>query len=606
MSLQDHEAFLRSIHPFELLDSREITRITKTMTIAYYPKDTILISPSNLPEHLYIIIKGEVGEYHNNELIKIYHNPNSFDADALLYNKSEDTFKVHEELLCFEIKKEDFKALLESNEAFKAYFLTDLANRIQSAKQKEYSTQLSGFMIAKITDSYIHEPCIVSPQTSIMDALQKMDSMSTNCIIVDDEEVGSFGIVTDSVVRKHVLYEDYDKFAPIGPIALRPIITIESDDFLFNALLLLTKNSIKRIVVTKQGKIFGVLDQLDLLSYFANHTYLVSVQVRKAKTMDELKRASQDFVNIIKKLHAKGTRVEYISQLISELNEQIYRKLYSMIVPEELREKACLVVMGSEGRKEQMLKTDQDNALIIKDEADEENFKPLMERYTQTLIEFGYPECDGNIMVSNPYWRKSLRAFKEELARYLESPRKDDYMHLAIFYDSIAVAGDKSMLAELKGYIYERMGGKDIFMANFAKAALLFETPISFFSNLKAEGNRLDVKKGGIFPIVQGVRSLALEYKINETETIKRINALKGKRIFEDGFAEALIEAFDTLLNLRLKEQLWSIERGESQTNFIRINRLNQLETELLKDSFKIVDKFKRFLVHHFKINMVQ
>jgi CBS domain-containing protein len=439
-----------------------------------------------------------------------------------------------------------------------------------------------------------------------MDALQKMDSMSTNCIIVDDEEVGSFGIVTDSVVRKHVLYEDYDKYSPIGPIALRPIITIESDDFLFNALLLLTKNSIKRIVVTKQGKIFGVLDQLDLLSYFANHTYLVSVQVRKAKTMDELKRASQDFVNIIKKLHAKGTRVEYISQLISELNEQIYRKLYSMIVPEELREKACLVVMGSEGRKEQMLKTDQDNALIIKDEADEENFKPLMERYTQTLIEFGYPECDGNIMVSNPYWRKSLRAFKEELARYLESPRKDDYMHLAIFYDSIAVAGDKSMLAELKGYIYERMGGKDIFMANFAKAALLFETPISFFSNLKAEGNRLDVKKGGIFPIVQGVRSLALEYKINETETIKRINALKGKRIFEDGFAEALIEAFDTLLNLRLKEQLWSIERGESQTNFIRINRLNQLETELLKDSFKIVDKFKRFLVHHFKINMVQ
>ena len=606
MSLQDHEAFLRSIHPFELLDTKEIARVTRAMTIAYYPKDTVLISPTILPQCLYIIIKGEVGEYHNDQLIKVYHNPNSFDADALLYNKTDDTFKVHEELLCFEIKKEDFKALLETNEAFKAYFLTDLANRIQSAKQKEYSTQLSGFMIAKITDSYIHEPCIVAPQTPIMEALRKMDSMSTNCIIVDDEEAGSYGIVTDSTVRRHVLYNDYDKFGPIGPIALRPIITIEEDDFLFNALLVLTKNSIKRIVVTRRGKIRGILDQLDLLSYFANHTYLVSVQVRKAKTIDELMRASQDFVNIIRKLHAKGTRVEYISQLISELNEQIYRKLYSMIVPQELQDRACFIVMGSEGRREQMLKTDQDNALIIKDEADEEAFKPLMERYTKTLIEFGYPECEGNIMVSNPYWRKSLRAFKEELARYLESPRKDDYMHLAIFYDSIAVAGDKKMLAELKGYIYERMGGKDIFMANFAKAALLFETPISFFSNLKAEGNRLDVKKGGIFPIVQGVRSLALEYKIDETETIKRIQALRDKRIFEDGFGEALVEAFDTLLNLRLKEQLWCIDRGEKRHNFIRTDRLNQLETELLKDSFKIVDKFKRFLVHHFKINMVQ
>ncbi len=229
-----------------------------------------------------------------------------------------------------------------------------------------------------------------------------------------------------------------------------------------------------------------------------------------------------------------------------------------------------------------------------------------MQKYTKTLIEFGYPRCDGNIMVSNPYWRKSLKAYKEELFRYLESPRKDDYMHLAIFYDSTCVAGDCAMLQVLKEYIYERMDGGDIFMANFAKAALLFETPISFFSNLKAEGNLLDVKKGGIFPIIQGVRSLALEYKIDETETIKRIHALKEKSIFENGFAQALIEAFDTLLNLRLKEQLRSIDRGKKQTNYIRTDKLNQLEMELLKDSLKIVDKFKRFLVHHFKINMVQ
>jgi CBS domain-containing protein len=606
MSLQDHGEFLRSIYPFGLLSQREIEKATKAMAIAYYPKDSVLISPTIKPQFLYIIIKGEVGEYHNNELIKVHHSQSSFDADALIYNKSEDTFRVHEELICFELKKEDFKALLNSNEAFKSYFLTDLANRIQSAKQKEYSTQLSGFMIAKIHDSYIHEPCIVSAKTPVLDALKKMDNMTTNCIIVDDQKAGSYGIVTDSVIRHQLIYKNYDKFAPIGPIALRPIINIEEDDFLFNALLILTKNSIKRIVVTKQGKIVGVLEQLDLLSYFANHTYLVSVQVRRAKSIEELKRASQDFVNIIKKLHAKGTRVEYISQLISELNEQIYRKLYSMIVPEKLQQKACLVVMGSEGRKEQMLKTDQDNALIIQDGVDEALFEPLMQKYTKTLIEFGYPRCDGNIMVSNPYWRKSLKAYKEELFRYLESPRKDDYMHLAIFYDSTCVAGDCAMLQVLKEYIYERMDGRDIFMANFAKAALLFETPISFFSNLKAEGNLLDVKKGGIFPIVQGVRSLALEYKIDETETIKRIHALKEKSIFENGFAQALIEAFDTLLNLRLKEQLRSIDRGKKQTNYIRTDKLNQLEMELLKDSLKIVDKFKRFLVHHFKINMVQ
>ncbi|NLC28764.1 MAG: CBS domain-containing protein, partial [Campylobacteraceae bacterium] len=537
MSLKDQEAFLRSIHPFELLTASQLHKATHLMGIACYPKDTLLVSPKITPEYLFIIIKGEVGEYFENELIKVYHSPNSFDADVLLYGKSESTFKVHEELLCFEVKKEDFKTLLDANEAFRAYFLTNIACRIQSAKHKEYSTQLSGFMIAKISDTYIHQACIVSPQTPIIDALKQMDNLNTNCIIVDDEEAGSYGIVTDSVIRKHVLYLGYDKYGPIGPIALRPIISIDIDDFLFNALLQLTKNSIKRIVITKQGKIIGILEQLDLLSYFANHTYLVSVQVRKAKSVEELKRASQDFVNIIKKLHIKGTRVEYISQLISELNEQIYRKLYTMMIPLELQERACLVVMGSEGRKEQMLKTDQDNALIIEDGADAELFALLMEQYTDTLIGFGYPECEGGVMVSNPYWRKSFSAFKKEIGRYLESPRKDDYMQLAIFYDAIAVAGNKNLLLKLKQFIHNRIEGKNIFMANFAKAALLFETPISFFSNLKTEKNRLDIKKGGIFPIVQGVRSLALEYRIDETETIRRLQALKEKNIFEDGFA---------------------------------------------------------------------
>ena len=236
MSLQDQEAFLKSIHPFELLTPKELRRAVNSMNIAYYPKDTVMIAPDKLPEFLYIIVKGEVGEYHDEELIKVYQNSNSFDADALIYAKTEDMFKVHEELICFEMKKEDFMKLLESNKDFKAYFLTDLANRIQSAKQKEYSTQLSGFMIAKIRDSYLHDACIVQPHTSIMDALKKMESMDTNCIIVDDEAKDSYGIVTDSTLRRNILYKGYDKHGPIGPIALRPIITIDQDDFLFNAI----------------------------------------------------------------------------------------------------------------------------------------------------------------------------------------------------------------------------------------------------------------------------------------------------------------------------------------------------------------------------------
>ena len=604
MSLHDREAFLRSIHPFELLTPKELQKAVNAMDIAYYKKDTTLISPEQPSQFLYAIIKGEVGEYHNDELVKVYSNSNTFDADTLIYDKTEETFVVLEELICFELKKEDFNALLESNEDFKNFYISDLADKIQSAKQKEYSTQMSGFMIARVSDSYLHEPCIVDADTPIMTALEKMEKIKTNCILVKNED--SFGIVTDSILRKNILYKDYDKFGPIGPIALSPIITIEENDFLFNALLSFTKNSIKRIIVKKDDKIIGILEQLDLLSYFANHTYLVAVQIKKASTIEELKLASQDFINIIKKLHVKGTKVEYISKLISELNEKIYEKLYEMIVPQSLRAKACLIVMGSEGRKEQMLKTDQDNALIIENGVDVTLYKEYMEKFTSILIDFGFPPCDGNIMVSNEYWRKSLDDYKKEIDRWLEAPVKDDYMNLAIFFDSMCVAGNHKLLDELKEMIFAQSQDKSVFLANFTKAALLFETPIGMFTHLIAKDNQIDMKKGGIFPIVQGIRSLSLESGIKETNTNNRIRELKALKVLDVQFANVIEEAFDTLLNIRLKERLRSIGHEEDANNFIDVQNLNKLESELLKDSFKIVNKFKDFLTHHFKLNLVQ
>ena len=606
MSLHDQKSFIKSIHPFEMLTNDELTLTLNSLNIAYYKKDETLISKEKLPDFLYIVVKGEVGEFKEGELIKIYGDSNIFDTDSLIYNKTEDEFRVLEELICFELDKKVFLSLLETNSSFKDFFIQGLADKIQSAKQKEYSSELSSFMIARVYDTYIHSPCLVDANTPIMTALKKMVKSKNKCIVVKNGTNYEYGIVTDSTIRKYVLFNNYDKLAPIGPIALHPIITIDYDDYLSNALLLMTKNSIKRLVVLKDGVVFGILEQLDLLSYFANHSHLVSVQIKKAKNIEELKYASLDFINIIKKLHAKGTKVEYISQLISELNEKVYERLYEMIMPKELANKAALIVMGSEGRKEQMIKTDQDNALIIDDFEDEKEFEPYMMKLNETLLDFGFPKCDGDIMVSNPYWRKRSKEYISEIDRWLEAPSGDDYMHFAIFFDSICVAGDKTLLVKLKQRIFKQIEGKDLIMANFAKASLLFETPIGLFSNLKTQHNQIDVKKGGIFPIVQGVRSLALQNSIIKTNTIERIHELVKMEILDKKFASELIESFDTLINLRLKERLSELNSEKKLPhNIVTTSKLNKLELDLLKDSFKIVNSFKKFIAHHFRCDMV-
>jgi len=207
-------------------------------------------------------------------------------------------------------------------------------------------------------------------------------------------------------------------------------------------------------------------------------------------------------------------------------------------------------------------------------------------------------------MVSNPYWCKHWSAYQKEIVRWFDAPTMEDVMNLAIFFDAIPVAGDVSMLRKLKEEVFEHVEEQSPFLANFAKAATAFETPIGIFTTLISENNKIDVKKGGIFPIVQGVRALALEHKIEPTDTVTRIKKLAKVEVIDSDFSGALIEALDTLLNLRLKERL---ARGEDKglDNFVNIENLNQLELELLKDSFKIVNKFKKFLTHHFKLSMV-
>lgn len=604
MSLRDQEAFLSNIHPFEVLDKNQINNCIKHMDIAYYPKDSILISPEKISDHFFIIIKGSVYEYKDDEVIMDYHHEDSFDANSLIYNETKNTFRVHEDLICYELEKTTFLKLIEENVRFKDFFLKNLVNKIQTLKDKEYTSELSSFMIARVEDAIINEACIVNENTKLIDAIEKSMNFKTSTIIVKKED-DTYGIITDSLLKVKVLLEGKTLNIPVKDIAVFPLMTVCDDDYLFDALTVLIKRNIKRIGVTNnEGKMIGILEQIDVLSHFANNTFVVDTKIKKAKTIEELKSSSNDLINIIKSLHAKGVKVNHISNLIGQLNTKVYQKLYNLVVPSELKKNACLIVMGSEGRNEQIIKTDQDNALVIKDGIDVEQYRPYMQNITDHLIDFGYPRCKGNIMVSNPFWCKTVSEYKNETKRWIDAPDMQNYMDLAIFFDSFAVAGDKDLLINLKDDLFEKLHDQDIFMAYFAKATLAFDTP-STVANFMTKVHFIDIKKTAVFPIVQGIRSLALKEKIRETTTVKRIKILKDRKILEKEKAEELLEAFDVVNTLRLKSQLEKILEYKEIDNQIDTHTLGKIERDLLKDSFKIVIDFKKFISYSFKIDKI-
>ena len=386
---------------------------------------------------------------------------------------------------------------------------------------------------------------------------------------------------------------------------------IEATDFLFNAQLQMAKHNLKRLVVKKEGQIIGILDIVSLSSFFASHTHSTSRLIEDAKTIEELKEASSKFIRTIRVLYEKGVKVRYISKLISQLNEKLFEKLFELTAPEELKLKSTLIIMGSEGRSEQILRTDQDNALILSDDCsmDYNEIMKYTKTFTEHLVEFGYPLCDGNIMVSNPFWVQNITNFKETIFNWIHKPSEENYMYLAIFYDAVAISGDKELLNTLKEYLFTVCENAPSFYPFFAKSVVSFETPLGLFSDFVVDKtnhkDELDIKKGGIFPIVHGVRTLAIEKNLKVTNTVERLKELNDIGILDREFTNELIESFNFLLTLRLKFRLEKIDKREELDNYINPSKLTVLEKDLLKDSFKIVNKFKKFITYHCKLNMV-
>lgn len=599
---------LKSHLPFSHLHHTSFLMVEKTSKIAYYPNGTSLINHGAIMDKLYFIVKGVVEAHDDEELIDIYHTHDTFGGVELIKNHpSVYKYIVTEELICYEIPKESFLALCEESKAFKEYFVASIAKRMEMFQEQKESANIADIMVARVDALHFREVVEVEADTLVEEALQKMCIQKASALIVNNEE--GYGIVTDTNLRAYILEKESKGLSKISHIQSFPLISIEKNELLFNAQLLMSKKSIKHLpVVNSRGEIEGLIEISDLLSYFASQAHLLSSQMDRVKSLDELIENAKKLDSMIKALHLKGVKARYISRMVSEIHKKMYDKLFMFIFPKEWIENTTLIVLGSEGRGEQVVRTDQDNALIFKDD-----FTPIdVEKYTQRFIEaldkIGFPRCEGNVMVINPKWSKSIGAYKKSIRAYIDTPSGENMMDLAIFYDAYRVAGNLSLFLGLRSYLMEQVKSSSIFLPHFVKSIESFESPLGLFSRFisaKGHEDEIDIKKGAIFALVHGIRALALEYSITKTNTTERIKMLSDKGYFTKERASNLIETLEILNNIRLHFQLEKIEHQEPIDNYINWKKLSKIELDTLKEAIKEVEKFKKELLYHFKVNLV-
>ncbi len=611
MSLLEQHSFIKGIIPFDSLKKSVIERIAQALDIEYFKKDELLIERDKEAQYLYFIIKGAVLEKNGDEVVSLYADNEFFDPITLVEKRAKHDFICSNETICYLLPKDIFLQVMYENRELESYFFQSIAQKLGANINRNSNSELVNFMVARVKDAYLEEAAIVHEQKSIYECVAMMKEQKLGALLVRCED-DEYAIVTDTDFREKVILQRLDFDTAIGQIATRGLRYVNENEFLFNAQLQMTKYGIKRLIVKdKSGEIKGILSQISLVSFFASHTYALSNEIERARTIAELQKPGKNFVRIVKALYAKGVKVRYISKLLSELNKKLFQKVFDLIAPKGLGESSCLVVMGSEGRGEQIMRTDQDNALIIADDCPVEMrlIEAFTQRFTRILLDFGYPECPGNIMLSNPYWRKNVKTYKHELQEYMDRGDEQSMMYLAIFFDATAVAGKEELLIELKRHTFKTAKTFPQFYSRFAKVALSFETPLGFFNDFIVDKNEhkneLDIKKGGIFPIVHGIRSLSLEYGISPTNSVDRIKELNNKTIIDKEMAGELIEAFNFFLTMRLKSRLEKMEQGIDTDNYINPGNLSKLEKDMLKDSFKVVNGFKKFLNYHYKLNYV-
>jgi CBS domain-containing protein len=279
-----------------------------------------------------------------------------------------------------------------------------------------------------------------------------------------------------------------------------------------------------------------------------------------------------------------------------------------MLAPPSIRQAGTLIVMGSEGRGEQTVRTDQDNGLILSAPVPEADLDRFRTEFSGALAQFGFPPCPGNVMVSNPVWSATEEAFARQIRRWVLEPDDEAPMHLGIFFDAIAVAGDPAPLDRVKAGFIAMMRGESAYLAHFAKAIDQFPGPGGVIGTLMATVGReevIDLKKSGTFPIVHGIRSLAIEHGLAEAGTVARIGRLAETGLLSAAFARELTGAFRFFSELRLRAQLRAIRVGEPhQERLVRPSELSSTDRDLLRDALRVVKQFRDIVRSHFKLGL--
>lgn len=624
--------------PFDRLDQELLDKVASEIRIRYLEPGEVVFRTGETPKpEFYVVVKGEVAVTQSVDgedvLIDVCDGGDIFGVRALLADREYlANTQAKDDTLLYVLPKDALEKLIAEEPRvalfFAAGFAADApqsrdANRLEAVREaRRHDKQTSRADHTRRVDP-VTDVLTCVPNTTIRHAASLMGERNVGSILIVDEERRPLGIVTDSDLRSKVVGQGRDVSGLISDIMSSPVLTIDNQATLSSLIATVMKKHLHHFAVTEDGTpatpVVGIVSEHDILKTQGSHPTVILSEMNRAKTKQRLRELRDQAEQLLRQYLEDEVGMGFLSNIISEINDALIRRGIALSL-EDLADRGrtppvpfCWLALGSEGREEQLLRTDQDNAILYANPGDDDGlaerfFLELGERVVEILVEAGFERCPGEVMASNPKWNQPLDGWKRCFSQWIREPENIAVMHTNIFFDFRSVYGDPSLGADLKSHIFQEVEANRLFLAFLARNAVQNPPPLSFFRNVVVERSgehrdAFDIKARAMTPLADAARVLVYDYGINiYGSTAERWEAIAETNENLARLAGEAAMAYEILMRIRAIEGL---TRGTSG-RYVHIKELNKLERQTVRNTFSVVKDVQLMLTSRYRTDFLR
>lgn len=613
-------AFFAAHAPFDQMEQAHLQWMLERMSLAYYAAGDVILSPEHGVAGRFMVVKQgavqaeqSVAQASGSDTWLELAVGECFPLGALLASRPvTGIYRATGDTFCYELAAADFNQLLCMSPAFSDFCTRRIANLLEHSKhviQAQYSqlkTEQQS-LASPLSGVVRRAPVTCAPSTSVRQVLELMHSASIGSMVAVDDQQRPLGILTLHDVLERIALPRIDLEQPVINIMSTRLSTLPPHALAYDAALAMAKHGFRHVLVVENERLIGLVSEKDLFALQRVGLRQIGTAIREADSIEALQLATADIHRVAHSMLAQGVAPEQLMQFISTFNDQITARIVELefrtgsLFGTSVHENLCWMALGSEGRFEQTLSTDQDNAIIfvapegMSPEQMRSKLQPVARRINEALAVCGFPLCKGNIMASNPRWCLSLDEWKHIFSSWIDGGSPESLLHATIFFDFRALYGAQHLADNLRQWLSETIIGNRRFLYMMAENALRNRPPLGIVRDfVVGKEHKLDLKLNGITPFVDAARIFSLAAGVKQTNTIQRLRLSAAKLNIGSAEVDAWIDALLFIQVLRLRHHSEIIESNTAMPdNQINPEQLSELDRRILKEAFRQARKLQ-------------